>query len=401
MLSESYLINHPTSEFVILSLDASPPDATPDRRVTWLDPTDVMEEEAFEELAVMYDVTELATAVKPFLLDHLVSSLGGPWIYLDPDILVISQFQEVEHELSKSSIVLTPHNLEPITRDGMTPDELHILRSGAYNLGFIGLHQSAEEFLGWWSERLRRDCLISPFEGYFVDQRWLDLAPSYFDIVLLRHPGYNIAYWNLWQRPIRVVDGSLTVLDEQVRFLHFSGFDIDSQQTLSKHMGRSPRIRVDDVPEWQRIADEYRRRLLEAGHDDYKSSPYGFASLPNGDPLDVLKRRAYRQALIDFEAGVGEAPPRPLQQPDEFMHWYRKTGHYLSYKSVEWSYRIPPHIRRALNALVSKPRLFGLVGNALSLAHRAARRLGFTDPSAVKQQSTNQNGGSIGGESHF
>ena len=63
-------------------------------------------------------------------------------------------------------------------------------------------------FLRWWEERLRRDCRISPEEGLFVDQRWVDFVPSYFEHTVVTDEGYNVAYWNLFEREFkRAADG--------------------------------------------------------------------------------------------------------------------------------------------------------------------------------------------------
>ena len=102
-------------------------------------------------------------------------------------------------------MVLTPHNSEPIPPDGRAPSQIDILIAGVYNLGYISLAPGAEidKLLDWWSERLRRDCRVDPIYGYFVDQRWIDLAPGFVsDLRIVRDPRYNIAYWNLHSRAL-------------------------------------------------------------------------------------------------------------------------------------------------------------------------------------------------------
>ena len=52
--------------------------------------------------------------------------------------------------------------------------------AGVYNLGYVSLAPGPEvdRLLDWWADRLRRDCRVDPMWGYFVDQRWFDLAPG-------------------------------------------------------------------------------------------------------------------------------------------------------------------------------------------------------------------------------
>ena len=55
-------------------------------------------------------------------------------------------------------LVLNPHNIEPMPRDGHKPNEQDILIAGAYNLGFIGIGSGdfADLLLDWWGERLEQ-----------------------------------------------------------------------------------------------------------------------------------------------------------------------------------------------------------------------------------------------------
>ncbi len=75
--------------------------------------------------------------------------------------------------------------------------------SGSYNLGFVALRATevSRRMLRWWQERLYDKCLVRISEALFVDQKWMDLAPGLFkDVLVLNHPGYNAAYWNLHGR---------------------------------------------------------------------------------------------------------------------------------------------------------------------------------------------------------
>ena len=47
-------------------------------------------------MRLIYDVTELSTAVKPALLRALLKRTGGPVTYLDPDIEVFASLAEIE-----------------------------------------------------------------------------------------------------------------------------------------------------------------------------------------------------------------------------------------------------------------------------------------------------------------
>ena len=101
--------------------------------------------------------------------------------------------------------MLSPHNLEPMPRDGRRPTEQDILIAGVYNLGFLGIGAGAfaDELLDWWAERLRARLHRRP-RARLLRRPALD-GPRARDggdaSTLLRDPGFNVAYWNLRARP--------------------------------------------------------------------------------------------------------------------------------------------------------------------------------------------------------
>ena len=256
-----------------------------------------------ERMAAAYDVMELSTAVKPWLLRHLLQRPGVDSVaYLDPDIRIFAPLDEIFRRASAHNVVLTPHFTAPLPRDGLKPSEEDILIAGSYNLGFIalGAGETAHELLDWWSERLEKHCLNDPGKGHFVDQRWIDLAPGLWPgIDVLRDTSYNIAYWNLPTRSLED-DGSggYRVDGQPLRFFHFSGFDPRRPTELSRHQTR---VNVAANPALVRICDEYATALLDHGFEQANGWPYGWEAMPNGIKLDRAARRVYRDAV---EAGA-------------------------------------------------------------------------------------------------
>ena len=156
----------------------------------------------FGNMALWYDVMELNTAVKPSVFLHLFGRGFGQVAYLDPDILVTAPLQPVWDGLEGHSCVLTPHHLHPL-QDGRHPNDLAIMKSGVYNLGFLGLRndEDAARLARWWADRLLTGCRVDLPGHMFTDQRWMDLAPAFVPrTLILRHPGCNLAYWNLPHR---------------------------------------------------------------------------------------------------------------------------------------------------------------------------------------------------------
>ncbi len=181
-----------------------------------------LDSSSFQEMCEYYDVIELATSLKPFVLNYLLNLGFTSVIYLDPDIQVFSSLENVFKNTEKSGTTLTPHRLTPTRGSNPGFHELGFLRYGTYNLGFIGVTKNSTDMLDWWSRRLVRYSGKFPEEHIFTDQKWMDLARAYFDLTVIRERTLNIAPWNLDERPLHYLNGILMCPDGPVVFIHFS-----------------------------------------------------------------------------------------------------------------------------------------------------------------------------------
>jgi glycosyltransferase involved in cell wall biosynthesis len=327
VLANSFAEHHPGRRLQVLVIDDREGRLQSDTEpFDVLRPADLpMSERQFHEMAAIYDVMELATAVKPSLLLALLERNGAaPTVYLDPDILVLAPLDELTDVIEKHSIVLTPHTSEPMPRDDKKPSEFDILASGTWNLGFAGVNAGAKPFLEWWVERLRFDALVDHANMQFTDQRWIDLAGAYFDIHALRDPRYNLAYWNADHRPIELRGGRYLVGGQPLCFVHFSGFDPRRPHILSKHQGDAPRILLSEYPELARLCKEYADLLAAQGLEAERGIAYGWSRLPDGTKLTPAIRRTFRQGLIKRERaerendGSGRREQPSESAPDPF-----------------------------------------------------------------------------------
>jgi len=224
-----------------------------------------------------YNITELNTAVKPFVFLALFDlHPGAPVIYLDPDIIVTSRLSEVEDAFARGAdAVLTPHITEPA--EFAEFDDQKFLQYGVYNLGFCAIRDTpqARRVVSWWGRRLERLCVIDLAAGLFVDQKWADLLPAFIDRVhVLRHPGYDVAYWNLSQRRVSRDGDRWLVNGEELRFAHFSGAVIGSPSVFSRHTAVFNRRNIGEL---SAVLAHYEHRLAVNGHAHYKTLPYGYS----------------------------------------------------------------------------------------------------------------------------
>ncbi|MEW6771938.1 MAG: glycosyltransferase [Bacillota bacterium] len=243
-----------------------------------------------------YNVLELNTAVKPYLLEYLLEKYQFDGvIYFDPDILVTNSLEPLLDLLRSVSIVLTPHILSPLPDDNKLPGDVEILRAGTYNLGFIAIRNTpnVKKFLKWWQEKLYRWCRARPDWGVFVDQRWIDMVPGLVqDVKILHDPTYNVAYWNLHERQnLDFSDGNYYLNGQPLRFFHFSGIEIENPERVSKHQNR---FTLEELgPAYRKLFQEYIDQVIANGYYETKDWPYAFKKGKDGRPIQDQERAIY------------------------------------------------------------------------------------------------------------
>ncbi len=273
-------------------------------------------------MGVYYDVTEFSTALKPWVLQAALERTGAPVLYLDPDIEIFGSLEPLVELAAANEIVLVPHVVDPIPRDGLTPPEMLIMRAGIYNLGFIGVSPAATGFLSFWQERLVYDCVSRPDEGLFTDQKWIDFVPGMFPCVIERDLGYDVAYWNLQERPIALEGDAYTAGGRPLRFLHYSGFDPTTPHILSKHAGDRPRVLLSQHPVLERLCARYAQSLL-SWEQRLDAPRYAWAKLPNGVTIDAAVRSIVRECVIAHVLDGEPLPPDPfgIDGAEPFCDW--------------------------------------------------------------------------------
>ncbi|GJE29638.1 hypothetical protein [Methylobacterium organophilum] len=230
----------------------------------------------FQNMKNNYSITELNTSLKPFMFLYLFDQHPGKHVaYFDPDIMVFSPLTELQELMHAGApCILTPHITEPAEfadmNDGM------FLIYGIYNLGFCCFHDTphVQRVMAWWSRRLETECIIDLPRGRFVDQKWADLLPAMIgNTAILRHPGYNAAYWNLSQRRLTKCGTQWQVNRLPLRFFHFSGNLIEDANVFSRH---SHEFNIHSFGFVGDLLKEYRKIIFNNGHNFFSSIDYGF-----------------------------------------------------------------------------------------------------------------------------
>jgi GT2 family glycosyltransferase/glycosyltransferase involved in cell wall biosynthesis len=271
----------------------------------------------FDAMSVRYNVVELCTALKPWVMGHVLAR-GESVVYLDSDVRVFAPLDGIEQALAGHPLLLTPHLLQALPQDGHEPSELAILLAGAHNLGFAAARPdpAAEALLDWWAQRLRSGSRADAQRAMVYDQRWTDLMPGMSEhLGLLRDPGVNVGFWRMATSRLTREGEGILVDGEPLRCFHFTGFEPAHPERLSRYDNRT---RLEQEPVLRELCEQFAERLQAHGHAETGSWPYGLGATASGIPLSSELR-----ALWDRGAGEGTLRETPFTQAgeDAFLTW--------------------------------------------------------------------------------
>ncbi len=261
--------------------------------------------ERWTEFAFKYTPFELSCALKPFAARHAIDNFADKIIYCDSDLEFHSSLDAIVEKLDNASILLTPHlsrhNAANVSPNDVDSDAyLGLAPSGVYNAGFFALANSSDTdgFLDWWCARCNSNCVVDQAGGVFVDQSWLNFVPALFSNVHIeRSPAYNVAYWNLADRQLRFErDAGWVVGDRAQRmcFFHFSGFQLEQPEKVTKHH----RISRFDDRDFHGLCQGYAARVGRFAPSHYSDLACRYERLSDGMHISPLWRESVRNGLV-------------------------------------------------------------------------------------------------------
>jgi len=294
---------YPNGEFFVLIIDASTHEQSQLAEATVLLPEDLeIPSDWLAEMKTYYDQVELATSLKPFLLQTLLTEGVSTVTFLDPDILLFSELTEGINAAKDSGIALVPHRLTPSDINSTGYSELAFLQYGIFNLGYISIGQKGKPMLEWWGERLHWYCTRFPSGEVFTDQKWMNFVPALFDFRTIRNPGYDFAPWNINERHLREIDGTLHANDSPMVFIHFSqmsGLLAAGRKTDLWEKGLSSSIEdSNSLTLISKLTNDYSKMLVSFGEHIKADTPAAPKSRTN-PPLSFHRRQQMILESID------------------------------------------------------------------------------------------------------
>lgn len=240
------------------------------------------------------DVVEACTAIKGVAMKRILAEDDcQKLLYFDPDIALFNPVDNIVDALEEFSIVLTPHQIDFEQKDdkaAILDNEICSLIHGVFNLGFIAIRNDKEgiRFSEWWADRLFDWCYDEKNIGLFVDQKWCDLVPCFFDNVLvLRDPGCNVASWNISQRKMTFdKDGMALVNGKILRFFHFTKLGAVGDMMTMRYA--KDNIEIYELWRW------YRDAVVSNTDPRIPNKYWHYGFFDNGVKIPKTARKLYR-----------------------------------------------------------------------------------------------------------
>lgn len=242
----------------------------------------------FNQFIYKHAIVEASTAVKAHFFQYLLNKYPEEdmFVYLDPDCYVYADLVELKQLLSERPAALCPHLLQP----GNIDMELSSTAHGVYNLGFLGIRNCDEgkRLIDWWAERLYLFCYDDIQRGIFTDQKWMDLAPCFFDVEIFKHHGYDFAPWSLLDCGMTKENGEYFIQGDPLRFIHFSGYGKTAQMCMSKWLPEGPHP-------FKELYEEYAQKHEEYNKDGCISKiKWSYSCYESGEKIEDSLRAKYR-----------------------------------------------------------------------------------------------------------
>jgi hypothetical protein len=299
--------NHGSRLFVLLA----------DRLEEYFDPakepfelvrlSDLNDPEIIEHMCFYYRPFELCCALRGLLHEYMMKEVNAPkWFFFDADIMIFNSLESIWRQLDAASILLCPHFSNPVPDQYVEQYEIDVLRLGLFNGGVIGLRHTKEtyRFIEWFKKRLECYAFQKPSQGQYVDQLWLNFVPIFFkNIETIVHSGANLAYWNIHERSLENrSDGQIQVNGQPLLFVHFSGWQFDRPEVLSRWAGMDERNIHHSIAQ---LGEKYRDLLLENGHETVRNTACAFSCFKNGELISDNMRHLHFEDLMTGSACSG------------------------------------------------------------------------------------------------
>ncbi|EKN67605.1 glycosyltransferase [Neobacillus bataviensis LMG 21833] len=181
-------------------------------------------------------IHEYCWTLKPAICEYVLTSFPNVKriTYLDSDLYFWGDPRWIFKNQPDCSVLLSnEEKYKPNMNQAALKRRIKI--TGLYNSGFISFKRDeiGLKSVKWWKEKCLENCKISPEEGLFGDQKYLDeLSMLFPGICSITTPGVNIGPWNELKYQFSNVNDSIFIDDQLLIFYHFSGLRVISEDKI-------------------------------------------------------------------------------------------------------------------------------------------------------------------------
>ena len=162
----------------------------------------------------------LRWSLKPVFTNILLENYNRVY-FCDHDLYFYNDFTFLDEEANGKTICLSPH-WRTISHTAEQEYEYNF-KHGLYNGGFFIANKEGKPILRWWSEMCIHKCTAVAGDATYVDQKYLDVVPLYFDNVhIIKHKGCNVAAWNRTYNKRTISGNKILVGGNEIIFIHYS-----------------------------------------------------------------------------------------------------------------------------------------------------------------------------------
>jgi hypothetical protein len=277
--------------------------------------------------AAKFSATDLCCFLKPYLLRHVLARGHNTVVYCDSDMHFFDDARGLVEHAPHADLVLVPHMTSPfpVGFPDEKPTNSEVANAGMMNGGLFVIRRrpATSAFLERWGELCTAPGNLLVEYGHQSEQQGLNWAFSFMDdVAVFRDHRFNIAYWNLHERPIRWsgLDGGRedewTLDGRPIVCFHFSGLSWPEGR-LSRH---ETRHHLSLNPNLWALCDHYHRRLLAAHAAHYAAAGYEYEEVDGRRlPPEVRAELRHLECFAAPEVASWSDIPSALHQATRML----------------------------------------------------------------------------------
>ena len=308
---EMFAVHHPEAHRRLIVVD-DPVGANGADGVAWVERA--FAERQFARLAMLHTDASLMQAVRPTVLQRIVSEATGTLLFLPDDAETFARLTGLIQPIAAVTLCNTRFGPPPL--DGKLPDAVDTAALGRIDQDLFSLradNQRTFDFLDAWAACLFRSPHVDSDRLAATSFPWLDSLADLPGVECLTDAAFPLSVRNADESTRDTATAAL---------IRWPGFKADTPWLLSAETGELPRVRTTTHPALARLARE-RAAVLTPLFVSEDEPLQAFIQLPNGLPVTKVIRHAYGAGLRRFESGNADEPPNPFagDATEAFITW--------------------------------------------------------------------------------